>query len=416
MTNSTDPIRGNEIAMYGRKADGFLILHGYFQTQGLGSGPAPTSTVLGAPLSIAADGIGSQDALILNADNTCLFAVNSGSNTVAAFQVSPGIGLRLINTIDSGGIFPASLAVHNQVLYVLNAGLSGNLTGFAVAADCGLSSLAEASQDLAAFTDSFPDPMPNEVLTTPAQVAFTPDGSKLVVSIKGGPDSNFGGRIVVFTLSTQGRIVGDGTPTQFSVEDNNGGPFGFVFSASGELIVTHVNSFTVASYHIEADNTLRANGAPLPAGFPFPCWIARSGRYAYLGNFGEIPGEGQPNDPGIISTVVIAEDGTLSPLEVEGATATFPDTTNANHAIDITVVSGQDGNAFLYAVQPRTGSVGAWQIDEDGSLRELGTFPGLLPGVDPNDPETLNFREQCFLAETPHPACALGSAQGIVGF
>ncbi len=416
MTNSTDPIRGNEIAMYGRKADGFLILQGYFPTRGLGSGPAPTSTVLGSPLSVAADGVGSQDALILNEDHSCLFAVNAGSNTVTAFEVNAGIGLRLINAIDSGGVFPASLAVRNQVLYVLNAGLSGSLAGFAVADDCGLTPLAEARQDLASFTESFAEPMPNEVLTTPAQVAFTPDGGKLVISVKGGPASDFGGRMVVFTLTPQGRIVGDGTATNFSVDKNTGGPFGFVFSASGELIITHVNSFTVSSYHIEPNNMLRANGAPLSTGFPFPCWIARSGRYAYLGNFGEIPGDGQPNGPGVISTVVIAEDGTLSPLEVEGATATFPDTTNGNHAIDIAVVAGQEGSSFLYAVQPRTGDVGAWLINADGSLKSLGHFPGFTPGVDPNAPETLNFRERCFLAETPDPACALGSAQGVVGF
>ncbi len=416
MTNSTDPVRGNEIAMYGRKADGFLTLQGYFPTQGLGSGPAPTSTVLGMPLSVAADGVGSQDSLILNDNHSCLFAVNSGSNTVTAFQVNAGIGLRLITTLDSGGVFPASLAAKSQVLYVLNAGLTGNLTGFAIADDCGLTPLVEASQDLTAFTDSFPDPMPNEVLTTPAQVAFTPDGSKLVISVKGGPASNFGGRIVVFSLTAQGRIVGTGTATPFSVDENTGGPFGFVFSANGQIIITHVNSFTVSSFNIQTDNTLQANGAPLSTGFPFPCWIARSGRYAYLANFGDIPGSDQPNGPGVISTVVIGDDGALSPLEVEGATSTFPSSTTANHAIDIAVVGGQEGSSFLYAVQPRTGKVGAWLINDNGSLKDLGTFPGFTPGVDPNAPETLDFRERCFLAETPDPACALGSAQGVVGF
>ncbi len=416
MTNATDPVRGNEIAMHGRKADGTLILQGYFPTRGLGSGPAPTSTSLGAPLSVAADGLGSQHSLILNPDHTCLFAVNAGSNTVTAFRVHAGSGLRLVQTMPSGGVFPVSLAIHRQVLYVLNAGLSGHLTGFTVGTDCQLAPLAGGSQDLAAFTAPFPEPKPNDILTTPAQVAFTPAGDKLVISVKGGPASNFDGRVAVFNVTPQGRIVGEGTATHFSPQEKTGGAFGFVFGARGELIIVHVGSFTVSSLTIALDNTLRANGPPLSTGFPFPCWIARHGRHAYLAHFGELPGQGKTDGPGTISTVVVAEDGTLSPLAVAGATATFPNTTNANHAIDIAVVAGREGRSFLYAIRPRVGRVGAWQLRADGSLEALGTFPGLAPGVDPEAPATLNFRERCFHADTPAPARALGSAQGIVGF
>ncbi|WP_179137228.1 lactonase family protein [Candidatus Entotheonella palauensis] len=402
--------------MYGRKADGSLVIQGYFPTRGLGSGPAPTSTTLGAPLSVAADGIGSQHSLILNKNHRCLFAVNAGSNTVTAFQVHAGIGLRLINTVNSGGVFPASLAVQNQVLYVLNTGLSGTLMGFTVSSDCGLAPLAGGRQDLAVFTASSPEPKPNDILTTPAQVAFTPKGDKLVISVKGGPAANDDGRVVVFNLTSQGRIAGEGTATHFSAAEKTGGAFGFDFSARGDLIITHVGSFTVSSFTIASNNTLRANGSPLSTGFPFPCWIARSGSYAYLAHFGELPGQGQINGPGTISTVVIAEDGTLSPLKVQGATVTFTSAINANHAIDIAVVAGQDGHSFLYAVQPRLGRVGAWLINADGSLKDLGTFPGLTPGVNPDAPETLQFRERCFLAKKPASACVFGSAQGIAGF
>lgn len=66
MTNSTDRTRGNEIVMYQRSRDGDLALIGYFPTgrlasgtPQLGSGPAPTSTVFGAPVPATADALGS---------------------------------------------------------------------------------------------------------------------------------------------------------------------------------------------------------------------------------------------------------------------------------------------------------------------------------------------------------------------
>ena len=52
MTNSTDRVRGNEIAMYNRAPDGDLSFVGYFPTGSLnivlpqlGSGPAPTAQI-----------------------------------------------------------------------------------------------------------------------------------------------------------------------------------------------------------------------------------------------------------------------------------------------------------------------------------------------------------------------------------
>ncbi len=96
--------------------------------------------------------------------------------------------------------------------------------------------------------------------------------------------------------------------------------------------------------------------------------------------------------------------------------AKFPDTINGNHAIDLTIVDGRWGSRFLYATQPRTGSVGIWRINRNGSLEELDGVDGLVPGLDPNAPETLNFTERCFLTDKPAPECETGSPQGIVGY
>ena len=75
---------------------------------------------------------------------------------------------------------------------------------------------------------------------------------------------------------------------------------------------------------------------------------------------------------------------------------------------------------FLYAVQPRTGTVQGWKGNMDGSLTNLGLVKGLFPGVDPNGPTINAFSKRCFIGSgmQPVPECevGVGSAQAIVGF
>ena len=267
MTNSAASDRGNEVVMYERDRDGNLTLIGFFPTGRLesgqpqrGAGPSPTSTVFGAPIPATADGLGSSNSLILGRGNHCLFAVNAGSNTVSSFQVHPH-GLELASIFSSQGDlearFPVSLTESRNILYVLNAGDRGSLTGFRVRGNCTLVPLAQSSRDLRDLTNSFATPAPGEVLTTPAQASFTPDGQRFVLSVKGGPDGGPfpSGRMAVFPVDNDG-LLGVPVVTQFSVAEKRGGPFSFTFVDAQTIIVVHANSQTVASYTIDADNSL----------------------------------------------------------------------------------------------------------------------------------------------------------------
>ena len=80
LTNSA--VRGNEVVVCERNGNGALRLVGTFPTGGRGSGPAPTSSVFGAPIPATADGLGSQDSLVLSPNLRFLFAVNAGSNSI----------------------------------------------------------------------------------------------------------------------------------------------------------------------------------------------------------------------------------------------------------------------------------------------------------------------------------------------
>ena len=121
LTNSTDPARGNEVVVYDRLEDGTLVFRASFATGGLGSGPAPTSTVFGSPVPATADGLGAQGGLILNGEEQ-LFAVNAGSNTITSFDIDEDGLLTSRNTVDSGGVFPVSLTFNDGTLFVLNSG------------------------------------------------------------------------------------------------------------------------------------------------------------------------------------------------------------------------------------------------------------------------------------------------------
>src|SRR6266702_148088 len=124
----TNQVGGNAVAVFARGADGRLTAAGTVSTGGTGTGAS----------------LGSQSAVTLSDDGRSLFAVNAGSNDVSVFSVSPGGGLALASRTASGGTLPISLTVHGNVLYVLNAGGTGNISGFAVGTSGTLTAIAGA--------------------------------------------------------------------------------------------------------------------------------------------------------------------------------------------------------------------------------------------------------------------------------
>jgi DNA-binding beta-propeller fold protein YncE len=106
-----------------------------------------------------------------------LYAVNAGSNTLTVFSV---YGDRLVRrqVISSGGTFPVSIAFHGGLVYVLNARDGGSVQGFL---RIGASLVRIPSWHRPLHLDPTLTP---EFTHTPGQVAFTPDGSKLIVTTR----------------------------------------------------------------------------------------------------------------------------------------------------------------------------------------------------------------------------------------
>ena len=111
---------GNQIVVYDRAGDGTLTRAGTYATGGDGGAATPGTE---------SDHLASQGSLVYDSEHRVLLAVNAGSDTVSAFEVK-GDRLTLESVVPSGGDFPASIAVHGRLVYVLDAGDAGVVKGF----------------------------------------------------------------------------------------------------------------------------------------------------------------------------------------------------------------------------------------------------------------------------------------------
>lgn len=331
-TNANDPIRGNEIVMYRRAVDGTLTVMGRFPTGGQGLG----------------SGLGSQGALVLSKNGRWLFVVNAGSNEVSVFEVRPA-GLVLTGKVASGGIRPTSLTVRNNLLYVLNAGDPGNITGFKLSSSGQLTPLANSTRNL---SNNGSGPAP-----APAQISFSPNGDQLIVTERSTK------LIDIYTMDKKGLPTGPTPQASSGVT-----PFGFAF-AKETLVVSEAfggnpGASAVSSYRLN-QNGLQLVSPSVPTGETAACWIviSKDGKYAYSTNAGSAS----------VSGYRVNNDGQLTLLNGRAG-----DTGVGTGPTDPTI--SRDGR-FIYVLSPRSQTIVGFQAQADGSLVSMGSFGGLQPGA-----------------------------------
>ena len=224
----TDDLQHNTIVEFSRDADGHLTRVGEVLTGGRG----------GVEQDVPLDSLASQDSLTYDADHRLLFAVNAGSDTVTSFRVT-GAHLTRIQTVRSGGVFPVSVSAGHDRLFVLNAGGSGNVTGYRITPSGVLTPIAGASRDLGLSNEARP-----EFITAPADIAQTSDGNHVVVTTKAN------NTIDVFNV-TRGRLSAPVKNTAASAV-----PFAVSFDPRGRLAVANAGDSSVSTYRVNADGTL----------------------------------------------------------------------------------------------------------------------------------------------------------------
>jgi 6-phosphogluconolactonase (cycloisomerase 2 family) len=325
----TDAVTGNAVAVYDRADDGTLRAAGTYPTGGLG----------GILTGSVVDHLASQGSLAFDREHGLLYAVNAGSDTVTVFSVD---GDRLVRrqVISSGGTFPVSIAFHGNLVYVLNARDGGSVQGFL---RIGETLVKVPSWNRALSLDPTQTP---EFTHTPGQVAFTPDGSKLVVTTKGN-----GNDIDVFGVGALGGLSGKPVVNA----DPGNVPFGISFDGGGHLAVAEAGDNAVATFTISPSGTLALTDRAA-TGQAATCWIASDGSLFYASNAGS----------GTLSGYSDVGNGTLTAL---GNTAADAGTVDA---------AASSGGQYLYAQTGANGIVDEYRVASGGALTEIGsvTVPG----------------------------------------
>jgi len=322
-TNAAD---GNEVLAFERGADGRLAPSGRVATGGRGTGEAH---------------LASQGSIVVSQDGRWLLVVNAGSDDVSLFAVEEG-GLVLNDRVAAGGATPTSVAIHGNVVYVLNNG-TPNLTGFTI--DGGrLVELEGSARRLSADG------------ADPAQVAFSPDGRTLVVTER-GTDS-----ISSYAIDARGYASG---PT--TIDSSGKTPYGFGFTADGTMIATEafggeVGAAAASSYSLTDPGKLTPVSGSIGDTRSEVCWAAvtNDGRFAYVTNFG---------DGTISSYAILADDS----IELRDAVA---GSTGAGQKGIRDEAITRDGR-YLYAIDADAQKVFGWTVQSDGELVLIGAFEGV---------------------------------------
>lgn len=331
----TDNTAGNQVVAYDRAPNGSLTAAGTYATGGLG----------GVLAGSVVDHTASQGALAYDQTRTgkLLFAVNPGSSTVSVFRIA-GDQLTLSQVIPSGGSFPVSIATRGNLVYVLNALNGGSVQGYIVLGDH-LLPLPGSARQLGLNPLATP-----QFTNTPGQVAFSPDGTKLVVTTKAN-----GSAIDVFRVSFFGYL----SLSPVVNAEPGAVPFAVSFDSAGNLIVAEAGTNALASFALASDGTV----TPLhttATGAAATCWIARDGNYFYASNAGS-------------ATESVFASGAGGSLSLLGAASTDAGTVDA--------ATTSDG-AYLYVQAGGPGNIDGFRVNADGSLTPVGsvTVPGAAGG------------------------------------
>ena len=329
----TDNTAGNRVVAYQRAADGTLTPAGSYTTGGRG----------GILAGSVVDHTASQGSLAYDPRHGLLYAVNAGSDTISVFAAR-GDRLALREVLGSGGTFPVSVAVHGDLVYVLNALNGGSVQGYRVLGRF-LVRIPGSHRALGLDPNATP-----QFTTTPGQVAFTPDGSQLVVTTKGN-----GNDIDVFGVGFGGLLSAKPTVNA----ELGTVPFAIAFDPFGHLAIAEAGPNALATFDLSRNGTVSLL-SQAGTGQAATCWVTLAGSFLFASN------AGTPSESGFTSSA----SGQLSLL---GNTATDPGAVDAASAA---------GGRFLYVQTGGNGSVDEFSVAASGALTKIGavTVPGAAGG------------------------------------
>jgi 6-phosphogluconolactonase (cycloisomerase 2 family) len=325
----TDNVKGNQVVVYDRSAEGKLTQAGVYATGGLG----------GALEGSEVDHLASQGSLALDRQNGLLYAVNAGSNSVSVFAVF-GDKLALRQVISSGGAFPVSIAVHDDLVYVLNGLEGGSVQGFTVSGGR-LLALPGSDRALGLGSES------PQFTHSPGTVVFSPEGTQLIVTTKAS-----GNDVDVFGVSPDGTLAGAPVvnPLPGTV------PFAVTFDRQGQLVLAE-SAGALAVFQLREDGNIEQLDVVASEQIA-TCWVVEARGQFYTSN----PGSAS------LSAFGSSHGGQLLTL--------LGDTKTDGGTVDATATN--DGQ-FLYVQTGAEGIVDEFSVAPKGELLKIGSIA--VPGA-----------------------------------
>jgi 6-phosphogluconolactonase len=328
----SNQVSGNAVLVYNRANNGTLTYSASYATGGTGT----------------SGGLGNQDAIIMAGDDNdedVILAVNAGSNSVSSFKIMGG-GLTLKSTVNSGGMRPVSIAHHGDIVFVLNAGGTNNISGFKLNNNGMLEPIANSTRPLSASS------------TGPAQVSFVNDGQVLVITEKAT------NKIVTYTVNENG-IPG----AMHSITSSSPTPFGFATAENRNIFVSEAvggapGASVLSSYRIGNNGSITLVDGSVGAGQSAACWvvITNNKKYAYTTN---------------------TASNNLTNFNVNTNTGSI----SVNTAIAATTGMGpidaalNNNSKYLYILNGASHTIGVYAVANNGGLSLLQTVTGIPAGA-----------------------------------
>ncbi len=368
----TNASPNNQVLIFDRYSNGSLKQAGAVSTGGSGGHEqqGPCNPPGGCPF------LDTQNEVVLSPNKSLLFVVNAGSNDVTSFQVTK-TGLREVSVVGSGGAFPNSLAVHGNVLYVLNSN-SDNIAGFNFSPAGMLTPIPGAAQPLVGGA------LPG----APRQIDFNPAGNLLVVTLlanMAGPPPAGGLADTIDTFPVAHGVAGAGT----AHNSTSRFPFAFAFDSSGSVVVAQVDSFapgsgTAQTYSVSNSGKLTPISGLATNGFG-SCWVVISNdqHYAYVVNTGN----------GAIHTPMPGASIAEYKLSALGTLTLIANSTPLSQFLETDPALTPDGK-YLYVAAPLEASkpsqtaggtdslIDLYAVHPDGTLSFVASTPDIpTPGL-----------------------------------
>lgn len=327
----SNQVSGNAVLDYYRNANGTLIFNASYPTGGTGTG----------------GGLDNQGAVLITEDEVeeLLLAVNPGSNSISSFKIKEN-GLQLKSTVSSGGMRPVSITQHQNIVYVLNAGGTGNISGFKIGSNGKLTAIVNSTRPLSSSTSGA------------AQVSFVNEGKVVVITEKAT------NKIITYTINEWG-LPG----AMHAITSANPTPFGFDAGGKGNIFVSEAaggapGASNLSSYRVYNNGVITLIDGPVGAGQSAACWvvITGNGKYAFTTNTAS---------NNISNYNVNRQNGNISVNTAIAATTGIG-------PIDAAL---SNNSKYLYILNAGSHTIGVYGVTNNGSLSSLQTVTGIPVGA-----------------------------------